>query len=169
MNFNIDINNWVNTMLPSVLRKPVAKAFLKVLVSPILAYYAISGTYYQLKLNEIQPNLLTDVLQALLRTIYPNTVGTNFKCWIYNQYELTPQTYLQFIGGHMLQENDYSIGETFTQEYDYFIAEQIPAYDYAVVIPVVYNTPANMAAMEALLKKYKPAGKRISITFQNIV
>ncbi len=169
MNFNINVNSWVNTMLPTALRKTVIKAYLKVLATPMLAYYGISGTYYQLKLNELQPNLLTDVLQTLLRTIYPNTSGTNYKCWVYNQYELTPQIYLQYIGGHILQENDYSIGETFTQEYDYFIAEQIPAYDYVVVIPVVYNTPSNVAALEALLKKYKPAGKRLSITFQNIV
>ncbi len=76
-------------MLPTALRKAVIKAYLKVLATPLLAYYTISGAYYQLKLNELQPNLLTDVLQALLRTIYPNTSGTNFKCWVYNQYELT--------------------------------------------------------------------------------
>ena len=156
-------------MLPTTKRKPIFKAFLKVLATPVLAYYATSGAYYQLKLNEIAPNLLTDVLQAYLRSIYPNTVIGNYKCWVYNQYELTPQIYLQYIGGHMLQENDYSIGETFTQEYDYTIDEQKPLFDYAIVIPVTYNTPANVSAITALLMKYKPAGKTLSINFQNIV
>jgi hypothetical protein len=167
MNFNIDIDKWVNGMLPGAIRKVVTKAFLKVLAKPMLAYYAITDVYYQAKLDEVQPYLLTDLLQARLRVVYPNVLPG--KCWVYNQYELTPQTYLQFIGGHYLQENDYSIGEVFTQEYDYFITEQTPiAYDYAVVIPVVYNTPANVVAIEAFLRKYKPAGKTLSITFTNI-
>jgi hypothetical protein len=156
-------------MLPSVLRKPIIKAFVKVLATPLLVYYDLSAAFYTAKLAEIQPNLLTDVLQALLRTIYPNTAGTNFKCWVYNQHELTPQVYLQFIGGHMLQEYDYFIGETFTQEFDYFIDEQRPTYDYVVVVPIVYNTAVNVAKLQALLTKYKPAGKSFSISFQNIV
>jgi hypothetical protein len=169
MNFNIDVNKWVSNMLPGAIRKPIMKAYLKVLAAPMLAYYSLSGAYYQLKLDEIAPYLLTDILQARLRFLYPNTSGPAYKCWVYNQPELTPQVYLQYIGGHMLQENDYSIGETFTQEYDYSIEEQKPLYDYAVIIPVVYNTPSNVIAIEALLKKYKPAGKTVSINFQNII
>lgn len=154
-------------MLPGALRMPIIKAYLKALATPFLNYYALAATYYQLKLDEIQPYCLTDVLQARLRVLYPNY--TSFKCWVYNQAELTPQIYLQYIGGHYLQEYDYSIGESFTQEYDYTILEQIPAYDYAVVIPVFYNTAPNVLAIEALLRKYKPAGKTLSITFQNII
>jgi hypothetical protein len=169
MNFNIDVNKWVNNMLPTAMRKPVVKAFLKVLVTPVLAYYSIAGAHYQAKLNEIAPNLLTDILQAYLRTLYPNTVSGNYKCWVYNQHELTPQIYLQFIGGHMLQEFDYSIGETFTQEYDYTILEHRPAAEYVVVIPTIYNVSSNSVAIMAILSKYKPAGKSFAITFQNIV
>lgn len=169
MNFSIDVNKWVSHMLPGAIRKPIMKAYLKVLAAPMLAYYALSDTYYQLKVDEIQPYLLTDYLQARLRVLYPNTAGPIYKCWVYNQPELTPQIYLQFIGGHMLQEKDYSIGETFTQELDYSIEEQKPLFDYAVVIPVVYNTPSNVVAIESFLKKYKPAGKTFSINFQNII
>jgi hypothetical protein len=169
MNFNIDIDKYVNAMLPTALRKPVAKAFLKVLLSPVLAYYAIIDAYYQIKLNEIQPNLLTNVLQDYLRTLYVNTPGTNYKCWVYNQYELTYQMYLQYIGGHIAQQTTFSIGETFTQEYTYSIAEQNPVYDYILVVPIVYNTVINVAALNALVSKYKPAGKTYSITFQNVV
>jgi hypothetical protein len=169
MNFNIDFDKWVNGMLPGAVRKPIMKGFLKVLASPVLAYYALTNAFYTAKLNELSPNLLTDVLQAQLRSLYPNTAGTNYKCWVYNQPELTQQVYLQYIGGHMLQENDYSIGESFTQEYDYNIEEQDDVYDYKVVIPVVYNTPANLAAINGLISKYKPAGRTVLISFQNIV
>lgn len=169
MNFNINMDKWVAYMLPGSIRKPMVKAFTKVLSMPMLAYYAITGAYYQLKLDEIAPYLLTDHLQARLRVLYVNTPSTNYKCWVYNQYELTPQIYLQFIGGHYLQEYDYSIGETFTQQLDYFINEHLPAYDYLVVIPTLYNTPANVVAIESLLKKYKPAGKTFSYSFANIV
>lgn len=149
MNFNIDIDSWVSNMLPGAIRKPIAKAYLKVLAAPMIAYYGIIDVYYQLKLEEIAPNVLTDYLQARLRVLYPNTASPIYKCWVYNQPELTPQVYLHYIGGHMLQEYDYSIGETFTQEYDYFIEEQKPLYDYIVVIPVVYNTPSDVVAIEA--------------------
>jgi hypothetical protein len=88
---------------------------------------------------------------------------------VYNQHELTPQTYLQFIGGHMLQEFDYSIGETFTQEYDYTILEHTPTAEYIVVIPTIYNVGDSVVAILALLSKYKPVGKSFAVNFQNIV
>jgi hypothetical protein len=169
MNFNIDVNKYVNAMLPTALRKPVFKAFLKVLLKPILAYYAITNAFFQIKLNEIQPNLLTDILQSYLRVLYPNTIITNYKCFIINQHELTPQIYLQFIGGHIAQQTSYNIGETFTQENTYYIDEQRPQYDYYVIIPTFYNFPTTYSKLKSFLDKYRPVGKSYLIKFQNIV
>jgi hypothetical protein len=168
MNYSIDIDVWVNSMLPVVLRKPIIKAFVKVLASPVIAYYALAATFYAQKVDEVQPYLLTNVLQDKLRTLYPSPSGTSYKCYVYNQHELTPQMYLQFIGGHMQQQFTYNIGETFTQEYTYFIEEQKPPIDYVVVMPTLYNTPADLASIRYLLNKYRPAGKTYSITLQDI-
>jgi hypothetical protein len=165
MNFDIDSNVWVNNMLPTFKRLPIIKAFARVITAPIFAYYRISGNFFDIKVNEIGPYLLTDFLQVQLRMKYPSIFFR--KCWVLNQFELKPQTYLQFIGGHILQEFDFSIGEAYTQEFDYYIAEHKPLYDYIVVIPIYYSTPANLLAIETFLKKYKPAGRTFKVVFKN--
>jgi hypothetical protein len=167
MNFGFDIDKYASWMLPTFLRKAKMKAFVKVLLTPMQKMWVDSNLFYQSIIAGLQPYCLTDVLQAKLRLLYPMVGG--FQCYVKNQDELTQQVWLQYIGEHQLQENDYSIGESFTQEYDYNIEEQTPINDYIIIVPLAYNTVANNQQLNFFLNKYKVAGRVYQLSFQNII
>jgi hypothetical protein len=162
MNFSINVNKWVSNMIPGAIRKPVMKAYTKVLAAPMLAYYAITEDYYLLKLDEIAPFVLTDYLQARLRVLYPN-VGS-FKCFVINNHDDLLNTYIHYKGEHHAAEFVFKKSEGagvfigFKDEYNL-------AYDYTVIVPVSYTSSSPIIV--SFLNKYKPAGKRYLLKFEN--
>lgn len=149
-------------MLPGAIRKPVMKAYLKVLASPMLAYYAITGAYYALKLDEIAPFVLTDYLQARLRVLYPNV--TSFKCYIITNHDDLLNTYIHYKGEHHAPEFVFKEAEG-AGIFIGYKSEHVYTYDYTVIIPVAYTS--SLPIIVSFLNKYKPAGKRYELKFEN--
>jgi len=99
-----------------------------------------------------------------LRTIYPN-VGT-YKVYIKSTWESIPQNYNKYLGEHQIIEFDAFLAEAIPTEYDLYISERNLEFDYLVIFPLAYAN--SLISIEALLKKYKPAGKNYKIIFENI-
>lgn len=162
---NIDWAKFINRVLPTAIRKPILKAWVKVLLSPAIELFGLLTTARQKYIDDLSISVLTDILQAKLRVSYPNV--TNFKVYVINQWDPLSFDYDQYIGEHHGQGYDYFLSEGAAQEYDYFLSEQSIPYDYNVYVPTAYSSDAS--AINQFLNRYKPAGKRFQIIFQNIV
>lgn len=166
MNFlNIDWAKLINWLLPLSVRKPKIKAFLNVLLFPIKEIFSQTNQAQQQYVADLSINILTDTLLAKLQADYP-TVG-GFSCHIFNQWETIPQAYDKKLTEHHKQDYVYKLSEgSFTPDYDFFLSEKDLPYDYHVVVPTAYT--ANYTAITNLINRYRPAGKRMQLIFQNI-
>lgn len=164
MNLDFDVDKYIQYALPTSQRKPIIKAFLKVLLTPIVDLFTSTKSYYLQVVNELQTSILTDVLQGKLRTLYPD-VGA-FKVFVKTQWDEFPRCYDKFLSEHQKPEYTGFLSEIVTPEYDAFIAERILAHDYYVIVPTLYT--ANQSVIEIILNKFKPAGKRYLLIFDDI-
>lgn len=164
MNLTIDIEKFVNRFLPVFMRKPILKAYCKLLMYHIGDLFSITESHYQAKINELQTTIQTDVLQAKLRALYPD-VGS-YKVFVKTKHDEIPTFYTQLIGEHHKQEYIYKLSESSTPIYVQSLEEDLLTNDYTVIVPTTYIAQLN--SIEFVVKKYRPAGKRILIIFQNI-
>jgi hypothetical protein len=167
--FNLNIIQFLLWMLPPFLRQPKQTAWLLVLAKPMGTLWAeLSALYYSLLLM-LNTTVQHDVLQAYLRTKYPN-VGT-FKVFIKTNYDAKPQRYAQAIGEHHTQQYCYFISETPTAtapaSISYSMAENNIPFDYTILVPLAYT--ASLPVITAVINKYRPAGKSYQIIFQNTI
>ncbi len=161
--FLLDKTKFVRHFTRPRLRKPKNLAWGKVQVWHVFELWNELYQYFLQIVADLTVTITTDVFQARLRTLYPN-VGA-FKCFVKNQYELIPNPYMQYLGEHHLPEYDYLLTEAQPPLYEKYLQEMEP-YDYHIVIPVAYS--ADAPAITFLCNKYKPAGKRYQLIFQNI-
>lgn len=164
MDLTINIEKFVNRFLPVFLRKPIMKAWCKLLMYHVADLFSQTETHYDGVITELQTTIQTDILQAKLRTLYPD-VGS-FKVFVKTKHDEIPSFYIQKIGEHHKQEYIFKLNETSTPIYIQSLSEDYLTHDYTVIVPTTYNT--QLSSIDALVKKYRPAGKRYIITFQNI-
>jgi len=165
MNLNFDVDNYIRFVLPSFLRKPIIKGFLKVLLTSVIDLWVSTSNFYTAVINELQTTILTNVLQTRLRNSYPD-VGA-FKVFIKTQWDNIPQLYIQKLGEHRKQEYCYNLVEAVTpQQYIWLNSERDLLHDYYVIVPTTYTS--NQSAIEFVLNKFKPAGKRYLLIFDDI-
>ncbi len=162
---NIDWDKFVNWFLETFSRKARQRAWLRVLLTALVDLFGLLAQVRQDYIDELSINILTDVIQDKLRVDYPD-IGS-FRCYVINQWDTLPQTYNQFIGEHHKQQFTYFLNESsYSAEYGRYISERTLPHDYEVIIPVGHN--AAQSQIEAFLDKFRPAGKRYKLTFQNI-
>lgn len=164
MNFGFNINTWVSYMLPTYMRKPIIKAYIKVLATPIIAYYGYVAAWYAAKVAELTLNALTDVTQGRLRQLYPD-VGS-FKVFVKTQWDNIPMEYIGSINGHHKTVFGYTLAEAQPPLYSWLLSERNLAYDYYVIVPLVYES--SLSEITSFCNRYRPAGKRFLLLFQNI-
>lgn len=164
MNLDFDVDKYIQYALPTQQRKPIIKAFLKVLLTPIVDLFVSAKTYYLQVVNELQTSILTDVLQGKLRTLYPD-VGS-FKVFVKTQWDTFPKSHNKYLSEHQMPEYDGFLNEITTPEYDGYITERNLTYDYHVIVPSAYI--AETSQITQLLNKFKPAGKRFQLIFNDI-
>lgn len=164
MNLDFDLTRYIRFILPTFLRKAKMKAFIKVLLIHVEELFLELKTFYTQVIDELQTSILTDVLQAKLRLIYPN-VGS-FKVFVKSEWENYPTIYIQNLGEHHKQEFAYTLAEAQPPKYIWNRVELNLAFDYVVIVPVAYTS--SLGAITVFLNKFKPAGKRYIISFQNI-
>lgn len=163
---NINWQKFVELIIPSFLRKPKIKAYVLVLLTPVIDLFAtLTGTRTSL-IDQAQLNILTDILQAQLRVDYPNV--TNFKVHVSTEWDKYPQAYDQYLGEHHLQEYTMKHSEAgYVAQHDWFDTELLLPFEYEVIVPVTYT--ANAPQIIVFLNRYRPAGRRYNLKFENKV
>lgn len=162
--FNFDLDKFVNRCIPTQERQPVRKSFLRVLLFPFIDLWAIASAYRTATLQDLTTTIQTDVLQTRLRLLCPD-VGS-FKAFIKTQWDNILPTYAGYIGEHHKKDFDYFLSEAIASGTDYLPSERNLPYDYYVIVPTTYST--NQLAIEALMNRFRPLGKRYLLIFQNI-
>ena len=164
MNFGFTLSTWVSIILPTYMRTAVTKAYLKVLATPLFGYYLKTEAWYNAKVAELTLNALTDVMQARLRVLYPD-VGS-FKVFVKTQWDNYPQEYMGLVNGHHKPQYVYTLGESQPPIYSWLLSERNLPHDYFVIVPTTYT--AQLPDITSFCNRYRPAGKRFLIQFQNI-
>jgi len=164
MNFTYNIAAWVSSMLPTYMRKPIIKAYLKVLATPMFAYYLITGQWYNAKVAELLLNALIDVMQTKLRSLYPD-VGS-FKVFVKTQWDNIPSEYIGPINGHHKPVFTYTLAEAQPPLYAWQLSERNLPHDYYIIVPTTFSS--QISDIQSFCNRYRPAGKRFLIQFQNI-
>jgi hypothetical protein len=163
--FLLDKNKFIHHFLPPRRRKPIIKAWLAVIVWHVFELWQDALDLYNQIVLELSIFPTTDVLQAYLRSKYPN-VGA-FKVFIKNQHDKFATNYVNKAGEHHLQLYAYRATETpLYRPYIYQWQEHNIQYDYLVIVPIAYT--ANLQAIQFICNKYRPAGKTFLIQFSNI-
>ena len=162
--FNFDLDKFVNRTIPTAERQPVRKSFLRVLLLPFVDLWALTSSYRTATLADLTTTIQTDVLQARLRLLCPD-VGS-FKAFIKTQWDNILPTYAGYPGEHHYKEYDYLLSEATPSGVDYLHSERNLPHDFYVIVPTTYST--NQQAIEALINRFRPLGKRYFLIFQNI-
>ena len=163
--FLLDKNKFVHDFLPPRRRKVKSTAWAKVIVMHVFLLWTELYSWYNQILVDLTTSICTDVFQSRLRALYPD-VGS-YKCFVKNQYDDIPTTYFQYKGEHHAIEYDYFISEAIPVRYELLLAERQKAFDYHIIIPITYTS--DLQAIEFIINKYKPSGKRYQLIFENLI
>lgn len=162
--FNFDLDKFINRTIPSAERQPIRKAWMRVILYPFIELWTSLSTYRTSVLNDLSTTIATDSMQTRLRVLCPD-VGS-YKAFIKTQWDGIIPTYAGVPGEHHRKEYDYLLSEATLSGYDYLPSERDLPYDYYAIVPTTYST--NQAAIEALIERFRPLGKRVLLQFQNI-
>lgn len=162
--FLLDKIKFIRNFIPPRRRQLKQLAWARVMVWHVFDLWTELYNYWLEIEFDLQNNIGTDVFQTRLRTLYPD-VGA-FKCFVKNQHNIIPSICIQYRGEHHAPKHIFLRSEGEPPTYLKLRSELQLDYDYHIVIPTTYQP--QMQAITSLCNKYKPAGKRYLLIFDDI-
>jgi hypothetical protein len=156
----IDLDVFVNNMVPPFLRKAKMMAWVKLQVFHIGVLWLELSNTYTAYLNELAITVATDVLQNYMRVRFPLSGGNNVT--ITATYDTLPYFYTGFNGEHYAPMYGGYNNENFSI-YSHYANEYRKLINYNVQVPITYQTQD--ATINAVVNKYRPFSKQFQIIY----
>jgi len=158
MIFLVDFTLLITHLLGSFLRRIRMIAWLACLLAPVKILHADFRKFRDDKLRELSYNSQTMMFEKLLNDKFPNPAN---RIYIQNVNSVTVRNYI-----YNLSENERplyisNLSENPKEPYIQSLIELNSDYDFIVFVPASLTFDLNQ--MNAIIRKYKLAGKRYVI------
>ena len=165
----INFDNVVDGYFGRFFKKLKLKAFARGVAKPLDNLIATDFAAFKAENDLIlQTNTSIASLLNYLETTYPITTSHHFH--IIDNYDAKFDVFLTYYAAHtkQLHENIYSYSAIPSGEEIYmtYYAEDIPVYQYTIIVPTAYAS--SVSAIDAICSMWRPAGRQYQIIIQDI-